>query len=241
MAMSLHDLITFFFCFFPSLLLLLFIRSQHPGHREPPSRLALTFAMGMVAAAIAFFAFEDLESLRIYGPLLSGNSTQNTLEEAAFYLAVVGPIEETLKLSALVASTWFTGFSFSPGAGLVYAAASALGFATAENFYAMWATGGPDPGRAATVPFLHMVFSAFCGWGVGESARKGGASWPVYLGLALASAYHGLYNFLACRGGLLYFLTLPLVGLLWLFLTWAMRDLWRPYPPGPKANPTTQD
>lgn len=208
---------TFFSCLVPSALFLAFIRTRvrrEPGSWRP---LALAFVLGMVAAATAFFLFENLESLRVYGPLISGLSGDD-LERAAFFLAVVGPIEECLKLAVVVVVTTLFGPLRTPTDGVVTVSASALGFATAENWYAMWATGGLDPGRAAVVPFLHMLFSSLSGWGLGESVRRRRSSGPVYAGLALASLYHGLYNYLTVKGGVWYFASLPIVALMWFFL-----------------------
>lgn len=204
-------------CLVPSGLFLAFIHARarrSPGTWQP---LALTFVLGMVAAASAFFLFEDLEYLRVYRPLVSGAS-EDDAARAAFYLAVVGPIEELAKLAAVLVTVLLRFPIRRPAEGIVLASASALGFAMAENWYAMWATGGPDFGRAAVVPFVHMLFSSFWGWGLGESVRRGGASWPVHLGFGLASAYHGLYNYLGYKGGLWYYASLPIVALLWFFL-----------------------
>lgn len=214
---------TFLTCLVPSGLFLAFIRGRARRGLLGWRPLALTFVFGMVAAAATFFLFEDLETLAVYRPLVSGTSDDDAAR-AVFFLAVVGPIEECAKLAAVILVATMRPAPRVPSDCLVLATASALGFATAENWYAMWATGGPDPGRSAVVPFVHMLFAAFSGWGLGESLRRGGASWPVHLGLALAAAYHGLYNYLNDRGGLWYFATLPIVALLWLFLVWTLRD-----------------
>lgn len=217
---------TFLTCLIPSGLFLAFIRGQARRGTLAWGPLALTFVIGMVAAASAFFLFEDLEVLRVYRPLVSGASADD-VERAAFFLAVVGPVEECAKLAAVVFATTLLRDPRAPSDCLVLATASALGFATAENWYAMWATGGPDLGRAAVVPFVHMLFAAFWGWGLGESRRRGGASWPVHLGLGLASAYHGLYNYVEYKGGLWHFATLPIVALLWFFLVRTLGDFAR--------------
>lgn len=225
--MAWPDLVgTFLTCLVPSGLFLAFIRGQARRGILAWQALALTFVIGMVGAASAFFLFEDLEYLKVYGPLVSGAS-DDAAARAAFFLAVVGPVEECAKLTAVVLATTMLRDPRTPSDCLVLASASALGFATAENWYAMWATGGPDLGRAAVVPFVHMLFAAFWGWGLGESLRRGGTSWPVYLGLALASAYHGLYNVLHDMGGLWYFATLPIVALLWFFLVRTLGEFTR--------------
>ncbi len=217
---------TLFTCLVPSGLLLAFIRARARGGLLDWRPLAITFVFGMVAAATAFFVFEHLAALRVYRPLLVG-TPQDDLSRTTFFLAVVGPVEECAKLAAAVLAATAMRGQPAPADFVVLSGASALGFASAENWYAMWATGGPDFGRAGVVPFVHLLFSSFWGWGLGESARRGGASWPAYLGLALASVYHGLYNAIEYHGGLWHFVTLPLVALVWFFLVQTLRDLAR--------------
>lgn len=209
--------------FLPSALFLAFVRSQ--ARQEPRAwpPIALAFVLGMIAAAMAFFIFENLEGFEAYHALISGAASTTAIEKAVFFFAVAAPIEELLKLTAAVTITPFFGPLPNPLNAFVLVIAAALGFASAENWYAMWATGGPDLGRAAIVPFMHMIFSALCGWGLAESTKRKGRSGPVYLGLFLASTYHGLFNFLEYMGGLWHFATFPLVGILWFFLSWSLR------------------
>ena len=202
----------------PALLLLIIIYTRTPDPRENPVHVALTFASGMVSAAASYFVFHGLELISVYNTLMQGVFTDE-LETGAFTLLVIGPVEETMKLGAVVATACTLGFVHHPAEALIFSSAAALGFATAENWYAMWATGGPDFGRAILVPLLHVLFSSFSGWGIARSYEKKGASWPVLLGLSLAAAYHGLYNYLEFRGGLWRYLTLPLVAGLYLFFS----------------------
>ncbi|MBL6974759.1 MAG: PrsW family intramembrane metalloprotease [Deltaproteobacteria bacterium] len=204
----------------PSLLLLAYIHSQDRRKKEQLRYLALTFAAGMFSAVVAFFLFELLEMMTVYRTIFLG-SGEDDLAKAAFAMGVVGPAEECLKLAAVVLTASRLGALDEPADGIIYSTAAALGFASSENWYAMWATGGLDLGRAAVVPFVHMLFSAFSGWGLGESLAGGRKrrQWPVYLGLALASTYHGLYNYVEFIGGMWHFVTLPIVAIMWVFLT----------------------
>ena len=208
-------------CLLPSLVFLVFVYSRDRRKHEEPGYVTLTFVAGMFAAAVAFFLFQGLGLLHVYHSLVEGRSRDDTAQ-LAFFLAVVGPVEETLKLSAVALTAGRIGSLDEPADGILYSTAAALGFATSENWYAMFATGGPDMGRAAVVPFVHMLFSAFFGWGLGRSLMCRQCSWPVYLGLALAAAYHGLYDVLEYHGGLWHFATMPVVALLWFFLTRSM-------------------
>jgi RsiW-degrading membrane proteinase PrsW (M82 family) len=199
----------------------LFLALVYRRKARPAFRLrfvVLTFVAGMFAATLAFASFHALELVQVYAGVLNGTSRVDA-EWLVFALGVVGPAEEVFKLSAVVLTAGVAGVLREPQDGVLYSSASALGFAASENWYAMYASGGPDPGRAALVPFVHMLFSAFLGWGLGRSIDRGGRSLPIWGGLVLASAYHGLFDVLEFRGGLWHFGTMPLVALLWYFLT----------------------
>ncbi|NOZ00690.1 MAG: PrsW family intramembrane metalloprotease [Deltaproteobacteria bacterium] len=205
----------------PAILLLAFVYSQDRRRRHALRWVVLTFSAGMCSAAAAFFVFELLEVSPVYRPLIRG-APASDLAHAAFALGLVGPIEEFLKLLAVVVTAWRLDSRKVPSDGIRYGTAAALGFAAAENWYAMWATGGLDLGRAALVPFVHMLFAAFWGWGLG-ACLKGRGFWPLWTGLALASVYHGLFDYLEYMGGMWHFLTLPIVALMWVFMTTMLR------------------
>lgn len=207
--------------FVPAAILLVFIYTRVPQPHENPIHIVVSFVSGMTGALFAFFIFQALEVIPVYRALMRGEFV-GELETGAFALLVIGPIEETLKLAAVVVTGCRLGFIVRPVDALVFGSATALGFGAAENWYAMWATGGPDFGRALLVPLLHVLFASFSGWGIVTSRYKGGASWSIYAGLTLASVYHGLYNYLEFRGGLWHFLTLPLVASLYVFFSRAL-------------------
>jgi len=217
--MSLEDdALVFLLCAGPPILLLAFVCSEAPRRHGQIWHVSLSFLSGVTGAAAAFFVFEALGHVAVYRPLLHG---QQVAEPAmtVFLLAVVGPTEEVMKLAAAMVALRGNHTLARDGFGMVLMAAASLGFAAAENWYAMYATGGPDPGRAILVPFVHMLFSSLSGFGLTSSADMGGRSGPVYLGLALASLYHGLYDVLEFWGGAWHWATMPLVVLLWLFFT----------------------
>jgi RsiW-degrading membrane proteinase PrsW (M82 family) len=211
-------------CLGPPLLFLAFVAGRDRPRRPRARWLALLFSGGMFAAAVGYFVFVALDLLPAYESMLAGHSAVD-LVMAAYVLGVVGPIEEALKLATVVVATRVLGFRSRPRDAIVHVAAASLGFAAAENWYAMYATGGPDAGRAAVVPFVHLLFAGFTGWGLARSRQAGGRAWPVYGGLALAAAYHGLYDILEFRGGWWHFATMPLVVLLWYFLNRSLGDL----------------
>lgn len=209
-------------CIVPPLLFLIFVAAYSKSRRRQAVLLVSMFVSGMFAAAFGFFIFTAIDVLPAYRSLLIGNPEMDTLM-VAYVMGVVGPIEETLKLAAVVIMAQSFRMQLKPRDALVFVAASSLGFATSENWYAMYAIGGPDMGRAVVVPFAHLLFSSFTGSGYARSIAYGTGPWPVYGGLALASVYHGLYDILESRGGLWHFATMPMIVLLWYFLTRNLR------------------
>gem|GEM_PF-3438888 len=207
-------LIILLFSFAPPVLFLLYLAEQSgKSFRHQKGTISLCFSLGMFFAAVAFFIFEDLENIRVYEPLVAMRGQE--AEQGVFFFLVVAPVEEVLKL----ASATLTFFLRPKGLSLIDApvlvTASAAGFSACENFYAMWSGHGPDAGRAMVVPFMHILFSSFSGYGLAMSGQRRSA---MYIGLSLAIVYHGLYNFLEYRAGQWHFLILPLVLLMYLFM-----------------------
>ncbi|MBM4395027.1 MAG: PrsW family intramembrane metalloprotease [Deltaproteobacteria bacterium] len=208
-------------CIGPPLVLMAFVCTRQPCRGEAVKLVSVAFLAGVVGAALAFFAFEALARVAIYRPFMDGQLA-GSRAMTLFLLVVVGPVEEVVKLAAFTVAFRGRRAPSAPRAAIMLMTATSLGFAAAENWYAMYVT-GPDAGRAAIIPFVHMLFSSFVGWGLARSASTRGGRGAVYLGLLLASAYHGLYDVLEFRGGWWHFATLPLVVLLWFFLTRNLR------------------
>ncbi len=159
---------------------------------RPSSRrwIALTFIFGMVSvlpAGVLSFLFIPDESF-ISGADLAAISLS--------MLAVVGPVEESCKFLAV---RWavFRSLHFEEVMdGLVYGAASSLGFASVENLgYVL--TFGPEVMilRAPFSTLAHVVFGSLWGYGLGLR-RSGRGIWIVWVTLAGAAALHGASNIL---------------------------------------------
>jgi RsiW-degrading membrane proteinase PrsW (M82 family) len=115
-------------------------------------------------------------------------------------LLVIGPLEEFGKY--LVVKRWalrHPAFN-EPLDGIVYAAASALGFAAFENFFYLLDNGAwliLLRGPLSTLD--HVLFSALWGYALGMATMQtdpGAASRLVRNGLVLASLGHGASNIL---------------------------------------------
>ncbi len=201
-----------------------YFRGQTGPRRLRP--VVAFFLSGLLAGplALAFFAFMELN------PFYAGLTTideVSEIEKFTYSLFAIGPVEEMAKF--LVA--WLTLKALhkeaNPAyAGVVYAAAAALGFATIENWYYMIEVDEVVWHRAITLPFNHVLFSSF--WGVGlslyYSRRRGRVFW-LSIGLVLSIIYHGLYDYILLSADMPAGAVLPLVFALWVWLMVAIPKL----------------
>lgn len=163
---------------------------------EPRHKLILAYLLGIVACGIALGLFWLTEWLG-FPEYDAGDAGWL----ATYCFLVIGPIEEGAKLlvALLFVFRWRT-FD-EPIDGLVYAAAIALGFATAENF--MHLPGlplGEQLGRSFALPFTHTMFAAVWGMAIAHARLKIRSRWRrtwYQIGaVALAMGLHGLYDWL---------------------------------------------
>lgn len=174
--------------FAPGLFWLWFFYSQDIYEPEPLSLVAKMFFLGMPAAAVAVFC-ENFVS-----PLLSG---------VLFIALVVPAIEEIAKFGTVVFFVYNDREFDEPMDGIVYATATALGFATVENvLYAL-------PMESLSSLFItgtfrailsvpgHALFAVFWGYalGIAKFRPPGKKSTVVAAGLILAIGVHGVFNY----------------------------------------------
>jgi RsiW-degrading membrane proteinase PrsW (M82 family) len=187
---------------------------------EPKHLIVRTFLWGMVSAVPAIIL-----EIPFKGLLLT---------------VVAAPIIEEYLKYFVVRRTIYNHAEFDePMDGIVYAAAAALGFASAENvLYLFTASASPQnfqvtmgtasaSGAVLTVFVLralfsvpgHVLFSSLWGYALGrakfseeESRRK-----LIVKGLLLAMLMHGLFNYLASTGPVF-----SLGMLVFLFFAWRM-------------------
>jgi len=194
---------------------------QLKDHRkpEPRRRLLMAFGLGIVAWCLTMLASIGLEALG-YTEIKLGEVPWT----ARFCFLVVGPMEEGSK--ALLAYLFvFRWREFDePIDGFVYAAAIALGFASAESFYNVSELGWAEQlARTAALPITHVLFSAIWGFGAGYAhccvtdpwRRK---FWQIG-SLALGMFAHGLYDFLILAYQATYVTSGLALGI-WIFVIW---------------------
>ena len=119
--------------------------------------------------------------------------------------AVIGPVEETLKLLAvLVAAPWPARYE-RVSSGLMYGVAAGVGFACVENIvYVLEFGAGTGVMRAATAVPAHALQSAIVGLGVGVVHRTHGTGrrlLQVGVALMVAIVLHATYDALLLGAG----------------------------------------
>jgi protease PrsW len=193
----------------PGLFWLWYFYSRDKYEPEPLSLIARMFFLGIVAAIIAYF----LENLLI-----------SFVTGILFVALVVPVIEEVLKFSMVFLFVYRDQEFDEPMDGIVYATATALGFATLENIVyvldiqtlsSLFVTGSL---RAILSVPAHALFAVIWGYCLGiakfmpEGSRK---STVIAGGLLLAIGVHALFNFMLEQQytglAILLLLALPLV------------------------------
>jgi RsiW-degrading membrane proteinase PrsW (M82 family) len=192
--------------------------------REPPWLVMTTFALGAVAALVALVIVGRAAALTGLDVRVSAAGESGAL---VFLFFVVAPAQEAGK----VAAAWpaFLSKHFDePYDGVVYASASALGFAAVENGYVLHAhpEGGIWIARALVALPAHVFFACLWGYALGR-AKRVKTRIPVFPPAFLAAIVaHGLYaHFVYGRGPGALLAVSPLLAVMG-FVAWFLgRDL----------------
>lgn len=167
------------------------------GNRQRPDPTALvvrTFLLG-IAVALPIVLLEE-----VVGGDLSMRPNMPVAEAAILAFVVAGLVEEFGKFLVVRLSLYDSPYFDEPLRGLVYASASALGFASIENVGYML-TYGPEviAPRALLSTLGHVFFASLWGYGLGadRQAQLQGKPSRGYaaLGLFGGIAAHGAYDF----------------------------------------------
>jgi RsiW-degrading membrane proteinase PrsW (M82 family) len=194
------------------------------ARREPAWLVVTTFVLGSVAALVALVVTSRAAGLTGLDVRVSLAGERGAL---LFLFFVMAPVQEAGK----VAAAWpaFLSRHFDePYDGVVYASASALGFAAVENGFILHAhpTGAIWLARTLLSLPAHVFFACLWGYALGR-AKHGKANVPLFpLAFVGTIAMHGLYtHFVYGRGpGALLGVT-PLLALMG-FVAWLLgRDL----------------
>lgn len=192
--------------------------------REPAWLVTTVFVLGAVFAGAAFFI--ESRAARWTGLDLRAN-VSGQAGALLFLYALVAPVREAAKVSA----TWVafrTRHFDEPYDGVVYASASALGFAMVENAVVLHAhaTGGVWLARVALALPAHLFFACAWGYALGRAKqrKRPGPIFPVtWIGAVVG---HGLYiHFVYGRGPGALLAVLPLLVAMGVAAAFAARDL----------------
>jgi RsiW-degrading membrane proteinase PrsW (M82 family) len=164
---------------------------------EPLGHLLLAFAFGVLAAGLSQGLYLALEpfGLRYDAGFLADT---NTLGLLAYALLAIGPIEELSKLLFFVLIVVrFEEFD-EPLDGIIYASFIGLGYAAIENWqYLDYLTPLQATARGFASPVVHIAFASIWGYLIGRAylAKKSVVA-ATLIGLAIAAALHGMYDFM---------------------------------------------
>jgi RsiW-degrading membrane proteinase PrsW (M82 family) len=207
----------------PALLLLLVLYLSDKN-REPPKIVAMTFGFGIASGAFVYLL--EYLAARFSGLHEGQGEAQTDAASIIFLFALVAPFREAAK----VAATWPAYLSKhfdEPYDGVVYASASALGFAVVETFVVLR---GSENGltflRALLGLPANVFFATVWGYALGRARQKADPGPLFPLTWFVATVAHGLYLYLLFgkRESTMAF-TLPLLISMGVISLFAMRDL----------------
>lgn len=169
--------------------------------REPLWMLLLVFAWG----ALGGTSFGCLCSVPF---ALGAVAVAGEAGGQAFTAVVVAPVVEELTKGVVLAALLLTKHLDNETDGLIYGAATGLGFAIVENV--VYAVGASELGTGAVImvvilrtflsALVHCISSGILGMTIGYACHRAGAArwiiWPM-VGLALAIGNHAMWNGLA--------------------------------------------
>ncbi|HZH04131.1 MAG TPA: PrsW family glutamic-type intramembrane protease [Myxococcaceae bacterium] len=202
------------------------------GTREARWLRIAAIAGGCASIGAALFGYRAAESLGLrasWQEMVTGGTWP-----AMRMALLIGTVEEAAKLLPVAAFCLILRPSSSARTGLILAACSGVGFATAESAILMSSDAlGLAEGlaRAAATPVTHALFAAPWGLGLMSSLRgEPGRGWSLAAGFATSVASHGLYDFLLSRPGLPPAAAALVVLSLWVWLMAQTRPTPRRHP-----------
>lgn len=221
---------------------LLWLLWRTDRQREPLGWVVGTAVLGVVAGLAAFYVRTKVGALTHLGIDVNAAGQGYAL---VYMFAFYAPFGEAAK----VAAAWpaFRSRHFDePYDGVVYASASALGFATSESALLIHAHPGALGIWFARVLFAlpaHVFFASAWGWGLGRARqlREPGAHFPMLFLVAVVG--HGLYAHLVYgRGPTALVAAVPFVLAMGVVAFFVARDLRRRSAQGGgERGPTTSD
>ncbi|MBS2039529.1 PrsW family intramembrane metalloprotease [bacterium] len=176
----------------PGIFWLSFVETRSP---QPTiwRRLLLTFGAGACSVL----------GVRLFHQYVADPTMpDHPLGSLAYFCVVVGALEESCKMLAVLLAAWPRRDFRETWDGLSCASAAALGFATAENFhYVMnFEDASVLISRSLSATFVHVAMSGIWGFALGLRKQKQAGWGTVLEALAWASIFHGLYDWCLTQG-----------------------------------------
>jgi len=185
-------ILSWIFGFIPGILWLAYVYKKDIYEPEPIGWVALLFVLGAIIVP---------PTAMIEGLIARSMGIQDTcsvVNAAKVSWLIAGFIEESAKLSVVLAVVYYRKVFDEPMDGIVYASAVALGFASAENIIYMKNYGDiVILFRAPLSTLGHMLFSSIWGYAIGNARfdREHRLA-LIGKGFVLSAFFHGLYDFL---------------------------------------------
>lgn len=204
--MDLELLLYFLIALVPGLFWLFVLALRYRSDRETRLLILKTFVLGMAICTPAGFFNSWLTGI------FKGDGW---LTDLLMMICVVGPNEESLKFLIVYSEVYRKWRFRTEMDGIIFATASAIGFATYENATYMQRFGIQVLYlRAWACVVGHLCFSAVFGYYLGLAKSKKYNPTPcIAEGLVLAALCHGSYNFLVGRSDQAIYVVVPcLVG-----------------------------
>lgn len=205
--MNLETLLCFLIALIPGLIWLFLLALRYKEDAETRRLILKTFLLGMCICTPA--GLFNTWLLQAVGGMEGGDLVTSFF----VFVFIVGPNEEGLKF-LIVWSEVYRRWRFrTENDGIIFATASAIGFATYENSDYMMRYGIQVLYIRAWACILgHLCFSAIFGYYLGLAKSKKYNPKPcIAEGLFLAALFHGLYDFAVTVNGDLVYVVVPLL------------------------------
>ncbi len=181
---------------------LIFIWWLDRYEREPFWLVLMTFAWGAIGGTCFGCALSAIPAVALTD--LLGPETGGIISTV-----VVAPVTEEFTKALVFLALMLTNHIDNETDGLIYGAATGLGFATLENllYYAGAADAEALLGliviRTLFTALVHCISSALIGMAVGYARHRSKLKWPIFLtiGYIFAVICHGTWNGLATISG----------------------------------------
>lgn len=200
----------------PAMLLLVCLYTRDTVHPEPKREVYRLFLRGAALVLPAGLIERMLLQNSATGLATTGWSA---IFITSFFAA--GMVEEFLKAAIVERGALQRGFMRTPLDCMVYAGATALGFAAVENILYVTSTGVQTAIlRAVTAVPAHLMFGLVMGWYFAEHLFRGRSRGLAYI---IPALLHGVYDSFAMSSTVVS--DLLLVAYLIVILEWCLRRL----------------